>query len=352
MPFCRGRPTILCLLTFMNQRMEKLLSIVVPTYNMQALLTRCLESLLLDNATYLQQLEIIVVNDGSKDNSSLIARDFAVRYPQTIVVIDKSNGNYGSCINAALKVATGKYFRICDADDKYLNANMSSYLQFLEMADTDIVLSPYMILSPDETVDKEFKTPTALLGRTFKIDELMWEKDEMLEFRQMHCLATKTKLLIDNHYVQSEGISYTDSQFVFYSHLYAQTCSFFENIIYCYYLGREGQTMSKASMLKSHHHFYENACRMVQEFVNIAPPLAENKRRLLMMTLYSVLIFYTRIIFSSKPEEIDKLKWVLDLAKTSRVKCDIDTRLLKNSAFRLWKKIGISPRLISLFKRW
>ena len=330
--------------------MEKVLSIVVPTYNMEVLLCRCLESLLVDDATYLQQLEIIVVNDGSKDKSLQIANEFAIKYPQTIVVVDKPNGNYGSCINAALKVAKGKYFRICDADDKYLHDNMVGYLQFLQAADTDIVLSPYMILFQDGTIDKKIECPTFLLGRKFNIDALEWEKGGMPDFRPMHCLATKTQLLVDNHYVQSEGISYTDSQFVFYSHLYAQTCSFFEKIIYCYYLGRDGQTMSKESMVKSCHHFYENAYRMVQDFVKIVPPIAENKRRLLMMTLYSVLIFYTRILFSRKPEMINLLKDLLDLAMTSQVKCDIDKMLMKNSSFRLWRKLGISPRLISFFK--
>jgi len=72
----------------------------------------------------MDMLEIIVVNDGSNDNSSAIAHEYAENYPHNYIVIDKPNGNYGSCINAALKIATGKYFRICDADDRYNKINL------------------------------------------------------------------------------------------------------------------------------------------------------------------------------------------------------------------------------------
>ena len=91
------------------------MSICIPSYNMEQYLSRCVDSMLVDEV--LDQLEIIIVNDGSKDGTLAIANDYKQRYPQSVVVIDKPNGHYGSCINASLKVATGKYFRIVDADD-------------------------------------------------------------------------------------------------------------------------------------------------------------------------------------------------------------------------------------------
>ena len=93
----------------------KLLSIVVPTYNMSAYLCRCLDSVTRDDVP--DTLELIVVNDGSTDNSLSIMQEYAKKRPDIINIIDKTNGHYGSCVNAALKVATGKYFRILDADD-------------------------------------------------------------------------------------------------------------------------------------------------------------------------------------------------------------------------------------------
>ena len=78
--------------------MEKILTVVVPTYNMEQYLDRCLTSLIIDDDK-MALLEVLVVNDGSKDRSSEIAHSYEARYPDTFRVIDKENGNYGSCIN-------------------------------------------------------------------------------------------------------------------------------------------------------------------------------------------------------------------------------------------------------------
>ena len=77
----------------------KIVSIVIPTYNVEKYLRRCLDSLLYD-ATVLKDIELIVVNDGSKDSSLEIAREYENNYPDTVVVINKENGGHGSTINA------------------------------------------------------------------------------------------------------------------------------------------------------------------------------------------------------------------------------------------------------------
>ena len=79
--------------------MSKLLSIIIPTYNMAALLPRCVDSLV--QAKNIDALDILIVNDGSKDNSLQVAREWEKKCPTSIRVIDKPNGNYGSTINAA-----------------------------------------------------------------------------------------------------------------------------------------------------------------------------------------------------------------------------------------------------------
>lgn len=104
--------------------MEKQISIIIPTYNMEKYIGQCLDSLLIPE---FDEVEILVVNDGYKDRSSEIAHSYANRYPDSIRVIDKSNGNYGSCINAALPVATGRYVKILDADDSFDTAEISKF---------------------------------------------------------------------------------------------------------------------------------------------------------------------------------------------------------------------------------
>ena len=97
--------------------MDKILTVIIPTYNMEELLPRCLDSFLIKDKKLMQQVEVLVVNDGSKDNSSSIAHRYEKLYPHTFRVIDKENGNYGSCVNRGLQEATGKYVKVLDADD-------------------------------------------------------------------------------------------------------------------------------------------------------------------------------------------------------------------------------------------
>ena len=93
----------------------KSLTILIPVYNTEKYIKRCLDSLLVPEV--LDDIEIIVVSDGSKDHSAEIVREYVERYPDTIILIDKENGGHGSTINAGIAAATGKYFRVLDSDD-------------------------------------------------------------------------------------------------------------------------------------------------------------------------------------------------------------------------------------------
>lgn len=98
---------------------NKLLSIIIPTYNMEKYLDKCISSLTDIDASLLELLDILIIDDGSKDSSLSIANDYQRRFSNSIRVFDKSNGNYGSCVNMGLSHATGKYVKILDADDYF-----------------------------------------------------------------------------------------------------------------------------------------------------------------------------------------------------------------------------------------
>ena len=109
---------------------NKVLSVVIPTYNMVSYLRRCLDSVTRSDVP--DSLELIVVNDGSTDSSLAIMQEYAKERPDIVNIIDKPNGHYGSCVNAALKVATGKYFRILDADDWFDTDGLIKLLNEIE----------------------------------------------------------------------------------------------------------------------------------------------------------------------------------------------------------------------------
>ena len=119
----------------------KILSIAVPVYNTEKYLERCIDSMIVNGI--LEDIEIILVNDGSRDNSISIMNKYKKKYPKTIIVIDKENGGHGSTINAALKVATGKYFRVLDSDDWFDSSNFLKFVKKLKSEDVDLVITNY-----------------------------------------------------------------------------------------------------------------------------------------------------------------------------------------------------------------
>lgn len=109
-----------------------LLSIIIPSYNMEEYIGNNLKKLVA--AQHLDKIEIIVVNDGSKDDTSAIAHEYQQQFPQNIIVVDKENAHYGSCINKGLTLARGKYFRILDADDFFESDALDAFIEKLKLA--------------------------------------------------------------------------------------------------------------------------------------------------------------------------------------------------------------------------
>lgn len=221
--------------------MEKILTIVIPTYNMQDYLRRCLDSLIVPEEQ-MKQLEVLVVNDGSKDNSSAIAHEYQDKYPGTFRVIDKENGNYGSCVNRGLKEATGKYIKILDADDWFDTEALASFLNLLNNCKADVVLTDFSCYYSNhtETVRMYVKHKNQLLS----FSEGMNESSHQLINIQMHAVCYKTSCFDNLDYHQTEGISYTDQEWVLLPWVNVLSLIYIPLSLYQYNLDREGQTMA------------------------------------------------------------------------------------------------------------
>ena len=220
--------------------MEKIISIVIPTYNMEKYLNRCVDSLLICKG--LDDVEILIVNDGSRDRSSEIAHCYKSKYPHIVSVIDKLNGNYGSCINEALSVAVGKYIKILDADDFFNTPNFEMLVSSLKNIDSDVVLTNHTIITPKMT--KLWKHPYEN-GRVFDLDL------ECPKYFPMHSVLYRTDLLREIKYSQLEGISYTDQEWIFYPMLVSKKMVYIDIDVYQYCMDRGGQTMDPVVFKKN-----------------------------------------------------------------------------------------------------
>ena len=248
--------------------MSKLLSLIIPTYNMAALLPRCVESLV--QAKSIDTLDILIVNDGSKDNSLQVAREWEKKYPQSIRVIDKPNGNYGSTINAALPIAEGMYVKVLDSDDWFDTAALDALLTEIErFAQSNTQTEGNTKTAKTDTCPDMLHTPFTQIGATtreviryntmgrepyeygkiYQLDDIL--PDGYIRFFLMHALAYRTEMLRSMHYRQTEGISYTDTEWSCYPLFAAQTIVFLPHNVYQYNLDREGQTMDPKVLMKS-----------------------------------------------------------------------------------------------------
>lgn len=207
---------------------------------MENYLRRCLDSLIIDEEG-MRQLEVLVVNDGSKDSSSKIAHEYQNKYPETFKVIDKDNGNYGSCINRGLKEATGKYVKILDADDWFINTNFGLYIKYLSQIDVDMVLSSGIIINEYGNTIGGLGIPFRWSFKKYSVETLNMKQRTSI---QMHCVAYKTDMIRQIEYIQLEGISYTDQLWVTYPIAAVKSYAVFNRDLYMYLVGRDGQTMN------------------------------------------------------------------------------------------------------------
>ncbi|MCR5819116.1 MAG: glycosyltransferase [Prevotella sp.] len=245
--------------------MGKLLTIVIPTYNMEKFLHTCLDSLLIDKG--LEQLEVLVVNDGSKDKSSVIAHEYETSHPESFHVIDKENGNYGSCINRGLKEATGKYIKILDADDHFDKPSLRLFLQQLSTTNADLVLTDYVIFGDNDFSKKRygFDFPT---GQELRFKEII-QNDAFKISLQMHNVAYRRDIFRQFDYHQAEDISYTDTQWVFTPMAFVDSVIYFSIPLYYYLVGRAGQTMAPEQQRRSASHYIVLAKTMLNDYDTI-----------------------------------------------------------------------------------
>lgn len=191
--------------------MSKLLTIVVPVYKVEQYINKCLDSCIIyttdENGNrvldeeLMNQLEVIIVNDGTPDNSAELSREYTIRYPQTFRQMDKENGGHGSAWNVGVKEATGKYLRFLDSDDWLTNLDLlmkklqdcEADLVFTQMnkfyAETGLyveecVIDDYDIMKSIDDFNFEINNQTHILDfwhTTYKKDVLKYERDIFLE---------------------------------------------------------------------------------------------------------------------------------------------------------------------------
>lgn len=213
---------------------------------MEKYLRKCLNSLIVCEEN-MKLLEVLVVNDGSKDSSSQIAHEYESRFLNTFRVIDKENGNYGSCINRGLQDATGKYIKVLDADDYFDTVALNKAINFLSKNDYDLILTDYNKVTEDGKVEKMFELPIPH-NTKLSFEQLLGFSAQRMH---MHRIFYKTDNLRKMNYHQTEGMSYTDQEWMGKPMTTVNTVYYMDICLYQYLVGRNGQTISPETLMRS-----------------------------------------------------------------------------------------------------
>lgn len=291
--------------------MTKTLSIIIPTYNMEAYIERCVASM--TSAERPERLEILIINDGSKDKSSDIAHRLESENPGVVKVVDKENGNYGSCVNRGLKEATGKFVKVIDADDWLNTAEFNRLIDVAEKEDVDCIISGFVRNFENPRLIKRFG-PTEdapvkdlPLNQVVDFDDICTSK--YFEDIFHYCYTFRRELLIEHGYTQMEGIFYTDLQWTFKPMFWIRKVYCLDALVYHYLIGREGQSTAEGIFKRRINDFLASHAELLRTY-KVESPAASAKvieaqdRRLWRMLLY----IYKFLIFKMTGWHEPKLK--------------------------------------------
>lgn len=248
--------------------MSKLLTIVIAAYNMEKLLPRCLESLIVSKE--LQNLvQILVVNDGSKDRTLEIAQGFEKKYPDFIYAINQKNGNYGKVMNHGLSLAEGKYFRTLDADDWYDNESFAKFLVDLQKTDADMIItqrSEYLENIKEISQVKKVFDPSVKTYTDLSISEVNWSNTTVIDNLNVPHITYRTSLLRESGLKWLEGICYTDTMYDYWPLRLVKKVRFVPLNVYTYLVGTNEQSMSPKNIRKNFNHFAKVAEAIGRDF--------------------------------------------------------------------------------------
>ncbi|MFV0343982.1 MAG: glycosyltransferase family 2 protein [Anaerocolumna sp.] len=228
----------------------KLLSVAIPCYNSAEYMEHAIKTLLSGK----EEMDIIIVDDGSKDNTLEIAKGYELKYPDIIRVVHQENGGHGEAVNTGLFHAEGLYFKVVDSDD-WVNENalkkvLKTLREIVEDGKSlDLLIANYVYEKPSVNKHKVMDYRTALpQDKIFSWDDIMFFKQS--QHIIMHAAIYRTKLLKDCGLKLPKHTFYVDNIFVYQPLPYVKTMYYLDVNLYRYFIGRDDQSVNEKNMIK------------------------------------------------------------------------------------------------------
>lgn len=291
---------------------DKLITFSVAAYNVSNYLAELLDSIV--TMKHREFVEVLVVNDGSKDNTSQIGHEYENLYPGIIRVIDKDNGGYGSTINQGIAQARGTYFKVLDGDDWVDTDETDLLIEELQNTSSDMLFTSCKDIYYDKNgkVIKTYVDDFDYLdsGKVYTFEELQ----TLIPWIRFHKIIYKTNILRDNNIHIDEKCFYTDSEFSILPIMYIYSVKYLRLCVYNYRIYGLGQSVSTYSRKKNISHSQKVVKRLLAFRKTIPQSMLEGKRKYINYGIamsccwyfYGLLLFAPDKDYKKKMIEFDK----------------------------------------------
>lgn len=298
----------------------KLITFAVPCYNSQDYMSHCIDTLLSASS----DIEIIIINDGSKDDTKKIAEAYKKKYPDIIKVINQENGGHGEGVNQGIKYAEGLYFKVVDSDDW---VDKESLIKLIDQIKTmindkntvDMILVNYVY-------EKEGNTKVINYRSVLPKNKVFtWKDTKRFRLDQnilMHSVVYKLDVLKRCGVVLPKHTFYVDNIFVYYPLPYVKTMYYMDIDFYRYFIGRNDQSVNEKVMVKR----IDQQIFVTKEMTKYFDPYSFDDKKLSRYLIHYLSMMYAICLILCALSNNDKLKNEL-------------FEYLKKSNFRLYKKI-------------
>lgn len=280
--------------------MEKILSVIIPSYNCQKFLDKGISSFL--DPAILENLDIIIVNDGSTDDTALIAEGYCSRYPGSIRLISQKNKGHGGALNTGCAAAVGKYLRVVDADDWVETGNLAPFVEFLRSCSSDVVLTDYDTVDISNGEVRLRSMPPETAGRTFTLEELMADRVNNEQMLALHAVTYRTDFYRRYGIRLSEHVFYEDMEYTTLPCCFARTLTAAGILIYHYRVGDVEQSVSDVNQLKRIGHAETVLDRLIREYGRVAEELDPGQQQFYRIKIRALLLRYLTTVLLLDPD--------------------------------------------------
>lgn len=326
----------------------KLLTVTVPCYNSAAYMKKCVDSILSGG----ERIEIIIIDDGSKDDTGKIADEYALKYPTIVKVIHQENGGHGEGINQGIKYASGQYFKVIDSDDWAGEDELKAMLNRLEELEqsggVDMLITNYVYEH-----DNILKNRTIRYFNVFHSDKVVSWDDTWpfleTQYLTIHTTTYRTNLLRECGLVLPKHLFYEDNLYVYSPLPYVKKMCYMDINLYHYYIGREDQSVAEKVIVKRYEQQIKASTLLfcsndINEVKKTNPKLAKYMYHECTMLLMIASIF-ARLNKTDEAEEKVNQMWKDVIAHDSI----IGTKIRYHSIAKYMNIPGKAGRSLSIF---